>query len=104
MLKIQTAQEEEVTLLLLDGVVDISTCRILLARLETEINQGKRIFVFDLEHVHLLDSTGIGELYYYIIEHDIEITLVNTPPFIEETLEIVGLFDILEQKGKYRRL
>jgi anti-anti-sigma factor len=97
MLNIQCKQEEKTVVLKLDGIIDLTTYSILLARLKTELENGAQAFIFDMEEVFLFDSTGIGELYYFVTEHKVPITFVNVPSFIQETLEMMGFFDALAQ-------
>jgi anti-anti-sigma factor len=97
MLNINTKQEEKTVVLKLDGIIDLTTYSILLARLKAELENGAQAFIFDMEEVFLFDSTGVGELYYFVTEHKIPITFVNIPSFIQETLEMMGFFEALAQ-------
>ncbi|MED1950121.1 anti-sigma factor antagonist [Brevibacillus nitrificans] len=97
MLNIQTKQDEITVTLKLDGIIDLTTYSVLLARLKAEMDNGVRSFVFDMDEVFLFDSTGIGELYYFVSEHKVSINFVNVPSFIQETLEMMGFFDALKQ-------
>jgi anti-anti-sigma factor len=97
MLIIKTTQAENTSTLRLEGIIDLTTYDILLSCIKTEMDNGATSFILDMEDVILLDSTGIGELYYFLSEHKVSVTLVNIPSFIQETLDMMGFFDALSQ-------
>jgi anti-anti-sigma factor len=70
----------------------------LLTRVRTLLLLGQRGIVLDLSSVSLIDAGGVGELvraYNLACAADVSLRIVRTTKWVRETLERVGLFDLL---------
>src|SRR5262245_31081776 len=70
----------------------------LLTRIRTLLLRGERGIVLDLSSITLIDAGGVGELvraYNIACAADVSLRIVRTTKWVRETLERVGLFDLL---------
>lgn len=71
------------------------------------LQQGKRRLVLDLKHVSQIDAAGIGELmraYNMTVAAEGVLRIQNTPPWIQQVLELVGVFSVLTNGDRSRPL
>lgn len=86
--------DEQHTVLVVTGEVDVYTAPRLREKLVELVSQGHHQIVVDLEGVDFLDSTGLGVLVGGLKRarsHDGDLTLVCTQSRILKVFEITGL-------------
>jgi anti-sigma B factor antagonist len=86
--------EGSCAVLVVSGDVDVYTAPRLRERLVELVSEGAHRIVVDLDHVELLDSTGIGVLVgglKRVRSHEGELSLVCTQQRILKILEVTGV-------------
>jgi anti-anti-sigma factor len=81
-----------------DGPLVVPVNPDLLTRVRTLLLRGRRGIVLDLSRVSRIDAGGVGELvraYKIAGAADVSLRIVRTTKWVRETLERVGLFDLL---------
>jgi anti-anti-sigma regulatory factor len=66
------------------------------------LGRGERSIGLDLSSVARIDAGGVGELvraYNVACARNVSLRIVNTTKWVRETLERVGLFDLLSAEG-----
>jgi anti-anti-sigma factor len=83
-----------------DGPLVVPVNPDLLTRVRALLLRGQRGIVLDLSSVSLIDAGGVGELvraYKIACAADVSLRIVRTTKWVRETLERVGLFDLLSK-------
>lgn len=96
-LSILTRREEPWTVVHVAGELDLFTAPQLRARLVDLINEGQHQLILDLEHVDLLDSTGLAVLVATlrrIRAHHGDLLLVCTSDRVLKPLRLTGLLGV----------
>ncbi len=84
----------DVTVVTVEGEVDMATAPTLRERLHALVADGRRTIIVDLEKVDFLDSTGLGVLIgamRRLRSADGDLIVVVTQPRIRKVFEITGL-------------
>ena len=90
----------------IDGPLIVPVNPDLLTRVRTLLRRGERSIVLDLSSVSLIDAGGVGELvraYNVACAMNVSLRIVHTTQRVRETLEHVGVFDLLSGDGSRRQ-
>ena len=81
------------------GELDLATAPRLRDHLDQLYASGVRTFVFDTSGVTFIDSVGLSvilALFRRCREEDGSVTVQSPSPVMQRTLEVAGLYDVLE--------
>ncbi|MEP7214288.1 MAG: STAS domain-containing protein [Acidobacteriota bacterium] len=99
-LNITTRSNGEVTILDLDGSIQLGTSSSYLHQtLKTQVDEGKRNVLINLAKVTSIDSSGLGSLiagYATLEKNDGTLKLFNLSPRVTELMTITKLFTVFE--------
>lgn len=93
-LSLETREADGVTVIAVDGEIDVYTAPRLRERLTELVGEGSHHLVVDLEAVEFLDSTGLGVLVgglKKVRSHDGSLELVCTQERLLKIFRITGL-------------
>lgn len=98
-LSISTRDHGEVTVIAVEGEIDVYTAPQLRERLDEQIAQGRRLLVIDLQDVAFMDSTGLGVLVgrlKMVRSHEGTLRLVCASERILKVFSITGLDKVFQ--------
>ena len=99
LLEIDSSIENNIGVLKLNGVLDLSTVEIFKNSLEKL--PGSEQIIIDFDQIKFIDSTGIGSLAQYIKKIQIDkvgIKITNISKDVFEVLDILGLPEIFGEE------
>ncbi len=98
-LSISTSDHGDVTVIAVEGEIDVYTAPQLRERLDEQIAEGRHTLVIDLQQVAFLDSTGLGVLVgrlKMVRSHDGTLRLVCRTERILKVFAITGLDKVFQ--------
>ena len=98
-LEISARQEEQATVLTLEGVLDTETAKLFDTALTARVEDGQVKFAVDLKALSYISSAGIGVLVgtlNQVRELGGAMLIVHLPPKIERVLDMLDILDLFE--------
>lgn len=100
MLSIFKEKSQEVFMIKLSGIIDLTTIQQLMESMDEALAISDQI-ILDLANVELIDSTGIGYIVRAILTTEGKsIRMAHIPEIIEETFEVMGVNLILSMTNE----
>jgi|GEM_PF-284686 len=90
---------DDVSFVALSGSINFTSRKTLGNLVSTDLAQGRRHFIFDLNEVTFIDSSGLGVLvtcFTTIRKHGGHLTLIQVPDQVRSLLEITKLTDFFD--------
>ena len=91
---VDVEEKNTVPIVHVKGEIDIYTCPELRTALTKVVDSGHKKFILDLEHIHYIDSTGLGTIAHTartIEEKQGHIFIISTKKQVKKIFEVSGL-------------
>jgi anti-sigma B factor antagonist len=99
LMKSTNTAADNVSFVALSGSINFTSRKTLGNLVSTDLAQGRRHFIFDLNEVTFIDSSGLGVLvtcFTTIRKHGGHLTLIKVPDQVRSLLEITKLTDFFD--------
>ncbi len=98
-MKIDTSDVDDITIMVIDGMLTLGSDQYFADMLQNEINRGRQKIVLDMTKVKYIDSLGIGQIaggFTALEEINGKLVLARSNEKIKQLLRLTGLQNHIE--------